>query len=282
MEALMPSIILPNGIKMPKMVMSSYEMDKSTLETVISEGLKIGYRAFDTARDYGTEDIVGKVLNKALKHSGMSRGDVFITTKIGNRQQIAGDIEGEIDKSLKNLQTDYIDLWLMHWPCPEFYIMTWKKMEKVYHSGKVKAIGIANCNKRYLDILLNAGVEVVPHCCQFELHPFRTCDNLVNYLRKKGVAIQAYSPLCRMVSFVRNSEILSDMSVRKGKSIAQIILRWHYQKGFVPVFKSQNPRRLKENFAIFDFSLSYDEMSAIDQLNCDYKFWLESLYCPGY
>ena len=282
MEALMSSILLSNGIRMPKMVMSSYEMDKSAMEIAISEGVKIGYRAFDTARDYGTENIVGNVLNKVLGRFGLPRSDVFITTKIGNRQQISGDIEGEIDKSLKNLQTDYIDLWLMHWPYPEFYIKTWKKMEKVYHSGKVKAIGIANCNKRYLDILLNAGVEIIPHCCQFELHPFRTCESLVNYLREKGMAIQAYSPLCRMASFVRKSEILSGMSVNKGKSIAQIILRWHYQKGFVPVFKSQSPRRLKENFAIADFSLSGDEMSAIDQLNCDYKFWLESLYCPGY
>ncbi len=273
---------LNNGVEMPPIVESTNWMDYPVMKTLVTAGMQIGFRAFDTARDYGNEHIVGKVLKECMSEQGLKRDEIFITTKIGNGQQALGNIEEQVDISLKNLQTDYIDLWLMHWPYPGHYVETWRKMEKVYKSGKVRAIGLANCRVRHFEHLFSEGVEVMPHCVQMELHPMRTAEDIVSYLRERDIAIQAYSPLCRMMPRIRESETLRAIALRHDKSVGQVILRWHIQNHIVPVFKSLKPKRLAENFDIFDFSLSQDEMSEIASLDEDYKFHLESASCPGY
>ena len=267
---------------MPVMVMSTNYMDYPLMKEVVIAGLKIGFRAFDTARDYGNEPIVGQVIKDSLKELGMKRQDVFITTKIGNGQQVLGNIDEQINISLKNLQTDYVDLWLMHWPYPDYYVDTWHKMEKVYKQGKVRAIGMANYHIRHFEHLFSKGVEINPHCVQFECHPMRTADELIHYCQNKNIAVQAYSPICRMIPRIRESEILEEISLRTGKTIAQVILRWHYQRGTIPVFKSTKPKRLKENYDIWDFKLSEEEMLKINSLDEDYKYHLESASCPGF
>lgn len=275
-------IVLNNGVMMPPIVETTNWMDYPQMKTLVTEGLKVGFRAFDTARDYGNEPIVGRVIKECLKQMGMKREDVFITTKIGNSQQALGNIEEQIDMSLRNLQTDYVDLWMMHWPYPDYYVDTWHKMEKVYKSGKVRAIGMANYRVRHFEHLFEAGVEVMPHCVQMELHPMRTAENIVAYCKERNIAIQAYSPLCRMIEPIRNSELLKGIADVHHKSVAQVILRWHYQNKTVPVFKSLKPHRLKENYDIFDFELTEDEMRQISSLDQDYKYHLESASCPGY
>lgn len=276
------NIKLNNGVEMPPIVESTNWMDYPVMKTLVTAGMQIGFRAFDTARDYGNEHIVGKVLKECMSEQGLKREEIFITTKIGNGQQALGNIEEQVDISLKNLQTDYIDLWLMHWPYPGHYVETWRKMEKVYKSGKVRAIGLANCRVRHFEHLFSGGVEVMPHCIQMELHPMRTAEDIVSYLRKKDIAIQAYSPLCRMMPRIRENEALKAIALRHDKSVGQVILRWHIQNHTVPVFKSLKPKRLAENFDIFDFFLSQDEMREIASLDEDYKFHLESASCPGY
>ena len=278
----MSNIILNNGVEMPPIVETTNWMDYPQMKTLVTEGLKVGFRAFDTARDYGNEPIVGRVIKECLKEQGLKREDIFITTKIGNGQQALGNIEEQIDISLRNLQTDYVDLWLMHWPYPDYYVDTWHKMEKVYKSGKVRAIGMANYRIRHFEQLFKAGVDVMPHCVQFELHPMRTAENIVAYCRERNIAIQAYSPLCRMIKKIRESKELQEIAERHQKSVAQVILRWHIQNRTVPVFKSLKPQRLKENFDIFDFELSNDEMLQVASLDEDYKYHLESASCPGY
>ena len=278
----MNSILLYNGVEMPIMAIGTNWMNYKELYSIMRAGFEAGFRAIDTARDYGNEPVVGAVLKAVLKDMGMNRSDVFITTKIGNRQQIKGNISEQIEESLRNLQTDYVDLWLMHWPYPDHYVDTWHKMEKVYKSGKVRAIGMANYRVRHFEHLFKEGVEVMPHCVQFELHPMRTADDIVAYCREKNIAIQAYSPLCRMVEPIRNSKILKAIAEGHGKSIAQVILCWHIQNKTVPVFKSLKPHRLKENFDIFDFELSEEEMKLVSSLDQDYKYHLESASCPGY
>lgn len=275
-------IILSNGVEMPPIVETTNWMDYPQMKTLVTEGLKIGFRAFDTARDYGNEAIVGQVMKECLAEQGLKREDIFITTKIGNSQQRRGNIEEQIDISLRNLQTDYVDLWLMHWPYPEHYVDTWHKMEKVYKSGKVRAIGMANYRVRHFEHLFKEGVEIIPHCVQFELHPMRTADDIVAYCREKNIAIQAYSPLCRMIKKIRESKELQELAARHKKTVAQVILRWHIQNHTVPVFKSLKPYRLKENFDIFDFQLSNDEMTQVASLDEDYKYHIESASCPGY
>ena len=276
------SITLSNGVEMPPIVETTNWMNYLQMKELVSAGLKVGFRAFDTARDYGNEPIVGCVMKECLAEQGLKREDIFITTKIGNSQQQLGDIEEQIDMSLRNLQTDYVDLWLMHWPYPNYYVDTYRKMEKVYKSGKVRAIGMANYRVRHFEHLFKEGVEIMPHCVQFELHPMRTAEDIVTYCREKNIAIQAYSPLCRMIGPIRNSEMLKAIAETHGKSIAQVILRWHYQNHTVPVFKSLKPHRLKENFDIFDFQLSESEMEQVSSLDEDYKYHLESASCPGY
>jgi diketogulonate reductase-like aldo/keto reductase len=155
-------------------------------------------------------------------------------------------------------------------------------MEKVYLSGKVRAIGMANYRIRHFEKLFKEGVEIMPHCVQFELHPLRTANDIVSYCRERNIAIQAYSPLCRMIPRISSSKILNEIAVAHHKTIAQTILRWHIQNHTVPVFKSLNPHRLKENFDIFDFELSNTEMHQIASLNEDYKYHIESASCPGY
>ena len=275
-------IILSNGVEMPPIVETTNWMGYSQMKELVTAGLKVGFRAFDTARDYGNEAIVGQVMKECLIEQGMKRENIFITTKIGNSQQQLGNIEEQIDMSLRNLQTDYVDLWLMHWPYPDHYVDTYRKMEKVYRSGKVRAIGMANYRVRHFEHLFKEGIEIMPHCVQFELHPMRTAEDIVSYCRERNIAIQAYSPLCRMIEPVRNSEMLKAIAEVHGKSIAQVILRWHYQNHTVPVFKSLKPHRLKENFDIFDFELSEDEMKQVSSLDQDYKYHLESASCPGY
>lgn len=276
------NILLANGVEMPPIVETTNWMNYPVMKELVTAGLKVGFRAFDTARDYGNEDVVGMVVKECLAEQGMKREDVFITTKIGNSQQALGNIEEQIDISLKNLQTDYIDLWLMHWPYPEHYVDTWHKMEKVYKSGKVRAIGMANYRIRHFDHLFKEGIEIMPHCVQMELHPMRTAENIVAYLRERNIAIQAYSPLCRMIPKIRENEKLKEIAAAHNKSVAQVILRWHVQNKTVPVFKSLKATRLAENFNIFDFSLSDAEIDLVSSLNEDYKYHLESASCPGY
>lgn len=262
--------------------MSTNYMDYPTMKEVVTSGLKIGYRAFDTARDYGNEHIVGQVIKECLHEQGLKREDVFITTKIGNSQQALGNIGEQIDISLKNLQTDYVDCWLMHWPYPDHYINTYHKMEQVYKQGKVHAIGMANYHVRHFEKLWDAGLEIIPHCVQFEHHPMRTADDILVFCKKHDIAVQAYSPLCRMIRAITTSPILQSIALRTGKTIGQIILRWHYQHNSVPCFKSLKPTRLAENFDIWNFELSDEDMSAINSMNEDYKYHLESASCPGF
>lgn len=273
---------LSNGVRMPPLVQTTNWQNYRQMSELVEEGLRVGFRAFDTARDYGNEPIVGRVMEERLRATGMRREDIFITTKIGNGQQAKGDIEGEIEQSLRNLRTEYVDLWLMHWPYPGYYVETWRKMEKVYASGKVRAIGVANYLPRHFKTLFSADIEITPHCLQCEHHPLRTADDLLTLCREHGIALQAYSPLCRMIPAVRDNETLKAIAKRLGKTIPQVILRWHVQHNSVPVFKTLKPHRLKENFAIWEFSLTDADMKAIAALDQDYKYHLESASCPGF
>ena len=278
----MQIIKLHNGIEMPPLIMSTNWMDYDQMKKVVSAGLKIGFRAFDTARDYGNEHIVGQVLKECLVEQGIERKDIFITTKIGNSQQKLGNIKQQMEMSLNNLQTDYIDCWLMHWPYPGYYIDTYHKMEEVYKSGKTHAIGMANYHVRHFEKLFAAGVEIIPHCVQFEHHPMRTADDILKFCHDHRIAIQAYSPLCRMIAPIKNSPILKEIAERTGKTIGQVILRWHYQHKTVPCFKSVKAERLSENFNIWDFELTEEDMHLINSMDEDYKYHLESASCPGF
>lgn len=280
----MNTIKLNNGVEMPIMAIGTNWMNYKELYSIMRAGFEAGFRAIDTARDYGNEPVVGAVLKAVLKDMGMNRSDVFITTKIGNRQQIKGNISEQIEESLRNLQTDYIDLWLMHWPYPDYFKTTWDKMTEVYtKTDKVRAIGVANYRERHFNQLLSSKDVLTPMVNQTEYHPLRTVVNLKSYMQSHNIKLQAYAPLCRLVDPLKNAEILNSLCKKYNKSIGQIILRWHVQQGDVmPIFKSYKLTRFKENIDVFDFELSQQEMDDIFALNIDYKYHIESCNCPGY
>ena len=168
----MNTIKLSNGVEMPVMAIGTNWMNYAELYSVMRAGFEAGFRAIDTARDYGNEPIVGAVLKDVLRDLKLSRSDIFVTTKIGNSQQIAGNIKEQIEISLQNLKTDYVDLWLMHWPYPDYFKTTWEKMSEVYSkSDKVRAIGVANYRERHFKQLLNAADVLTPMVNQMEYHP---------------------------------------------------------------------------------------------------------------
>lgn len=279
----MNKITLSNSLVVPQMAIGTNWMDKDKLTSILTSAFNAGFRSVDTARDYGNEDVVGSALKEALSRSGLRREDVIITTKIGNTQQAKGDVQSEIELSLKNLQTEYIDVYLMHWPYPGYYCETWKKMVALYkETDKVRAIGVANYDVRHFKELERSEPEVMPMINQAEFHPLRTIQTLRDYMNQHGIVLEAYAPLCRLMPSLADSSILKQLAAKYSKSIGQIILRWHIQNGVIPIFKSYNPKRFSENIDIFNFELSNNEMSEIDSLNMDYKYHLESASCPGY
>ena len=273
---------LNNGSKIPPIGIGTYQINRKTLQQILLTATAHNIRCIDTARDYYNEHLIGESIRIIEKKNGIQREELFITTKIGNSQQIHGNIPKEIDISLKRLGTDYVDLWLMHWPYPDRYIDTWQQMEKVYHSGKALAIGVCNFRERHLHALIDSGVEIMPSVMQIEYHPLRTIRPMIDLCRKHDIQVEAYSPLCLMDKRLTENEALLAISQKYNKTIPQVILRWDIQQKIIPVFKTANPLRLEENINIYDFTLTPNEMDAISNLDEDYKFHPESINCPGY
>jgi diketogulonate reductase-like aldo/keto reductase len=282
-------ITLSNNVKMPvliqgmPLIMGLRKMSFKNFEALMNKSIENGILGFDTSHDYGnSERFIGKALKNIFKTGLVKREDVFVTTKIGNSQQYQGNISSYVDEALKVLKLDYIDLVLLHWPIPGCYIENWKKLEKEYERGKVKAIGLANGLERHLNALFKADINYKPQVVQFEYHPFRTVPRLVQYCRENGMAIQAYSSLCTMIPLVTENKVLKDLSQKYNKSIPQIILRWDIQQGITPLFSSYKEKHVKECSALFDFQIEKEDMEKISGLNIDYKYHPESLNCPGF
>jgi diketogulonate reductase-like aldo/keto reductase len=282
-------IELYNGIRMPSLIqglpliMSLKKMRLDSFEQIIAFSIRNGITGFDTSHEYGkSEEYLGKVIKSMRKKEAIKREDIFITTKIGNGQQYDGNIEAHVNMALHSLKVAYIDLMLLHWPVPDYYIKNWQKLENVYESEKVRAIGLANCTERHLIKLFNSNIKYKPHVVQFEYHPFRTVVNLVKMCNDNNIVIQAYTSLCQMIPLVTENEILKKIAAKYHKSIAQILLRWSIQQDIAPIFRSYNESRIKENSQLFDFDIGEDDMRQIFKLNIDYKYHPESMNCPGF
>lgn len=252
--------LLSNGIKMPSIGFGTYKSgSEEETVSIVKYALETGYRQIDTASFYKNEVGVGR----GIKESKINREDIFVVTKLWNDDHGYEKTIEAFNKSLKNLQLDYIDLYLIHWP-NKLNAETWRAFEYLYESGKVKAIGVCNFKIGHLEELKNTA-KIMPMVNQVEIHPSSIKENMLNYCNENNIEVVAWSPIMRGKVF--SNEIIISLAEKYKKTIAQIILRWHVQRGVIPIPKSSNEERIKENLDIFDFQLSKEDMEAISSLN---------------
>ena len=254
-----------NGLDVPMLGYGVWRLEEGNqCYESVKMALATGYRHIDTAAIYGNEESVGR----AIKDSGVPREDIFLTTKVWNEVQRTGVVADAFDESLKKLGVDYVDLYLVHWPVPGKYVDTYLELEKIYHTGRTKAIGVSNHHIHHLQELEKVW-SVVPVMNQVEMHPYLSQEPLVSYCKEKKIIPESWSPLGAGKSDVLKNPILTEIGEKHGKSTAQVILRWNIERGVVTIPKSVTPSRIKENFDIFDFSLTAEEVTQINSLNTD-------------
>ncbi|MCI2952400.1 aldo/keto reductase [Staphylococcus capitis] len=255
--------VLNNGYPMPSIGLGVYKITDEDMENVVNTAIETGYRSFDTAYFYGNEVALGK----ALQNSGVDREDLFITSKLWNDYQGYDNTIEYFNQSLENLGLDYIDLFLIHWPCEKdgLYIESYKALEKLYDEGKVKAIGVCNFKQHHLEKLMEE-TEVVPQVNQIELHPYFNQEDVQEFCDNHDIKVTAWMPLMRNRGLLDDSTIV-DIAKRYDKTPAQVVLRWHLAHNRLIIPKSKTPERIKENFNILDFNLELTDVAEIDSLN---------------
>ncbi len=264
----MDSYELSNGLNIPKIGFGTWQtLDGDVAESSVTHALEAGYRHIDTAAIYGNEESVGR----AIKKSGIDRSELFITTKLWNNNHSYEKAKLAIDESLAKLELDYVDLYLIHWPNPadlrpDFATgnaESWRAMEEAVAEGKIKAIGVSNFHPHHIDALLKTA-KIKPVVNQIFLNPSDMQPEIVSYCREKDILLEAYSPLGTGKIFEVDS--LKELAAKYNKTVAQVVLRWSLQHGFLPLPKSVTESRIKENIQVFDFELSKEDMETIDQL----------------
>jgi diketogulonate reductase-like aldo/keto reductase len=256
-------VTLNNGITMPRLGIGTWQgrpEDGAHVERAVETALSLGYRSIDTAAGYANEAGVGR----SVRASGLLRDEVFVTSKVKNSDQGYDSALRAFDASLKALNLDYVDLYLVHWPVKGKYKDTWRALEKVYAEGRVKAIGVSNFQVHHLKDLL-AGASVAPTVNQIELHPRLTQKELLAFCARQEIQVEAWSPL--MLGRILTDRVIVDIAKFHGKSPAQVILRWDLQQGLVTIPKSTSPHRIAENAGLFDFELRQADMEALERLN---------------
>ncbi|MDD6617629.1 MAG: aldo/keto reductase [Lachnospiraceae bacterium] len=260
------TILLNTNREMPVIGLGVYKATgENEVERAICYATKAGYRLIDTASAYGNEDGVGR----GVKQCSVSRDELFITTKIWNNAQRLGDIDGAFNRSLERLMTDYVDLYLIHWPVPGCYLQTWDKISTFYHEGRARSIGVSNFEIRHLKELESVS-DIVPAVNQIEFHPYLYQKELVEYCQSRGIAVQAYAPLARGAYL--DDDVMCVLATKYGKTPAQIGLRWILQKGVAIIPKSTQEERIINNAQLFDFEIEEEDMAIIDTLNKNQKY----------
>jgi 2,5-diketo-D-gluconate reductase A len=260
-----PTIRLNNGVEIPQFGFGVFQVPPDETAETVRAAFDAGYRHIDTAQMYGNEEGVGQ----ALKESGLSRDEVFLTTKLNNDGHGYDSALRRLDESLQKLGTDHVDLYLIHWPRPQEdrYVETWRGFEKALADGKTRAIGVSNFTVANLERLAQE-TDTVPAVNQIELHPRLVQTALRNYHVEHGIATEAWSPIAQGGDLL-TEHTLVEMAEKYGKTPAQVVLRWHVQLGNIVFPKSMHAERMRENIDIFDFDLSNDDLDAVSALNRD-------------
>ncbi|MDX6301309.1 MAG: 2,5-diketo-D-gluconate reductase [Nocardioidaceae bacterium] len=257
-----PNITLNNGVEIPQLGFGVFQIEPEKTRDATLAALEVGYRHIDTAEMYGNEKEVGE----AVRASGIDRDEIFVTSKLNNTFHEYDAALSAFDQSLKDLDIGYVDLFLVHWPLPDVldYVETWKAMEKMYESGRVRAIGVSNFQPHHLNRLRDE-TTVTPAVNQVEIHPYLANDEVRAYDAEHGIATEAWSPIAQ--GKVLGDPVIVRIAENLGRTPAQVTLRWHIQRGDIVFPKSVTRSRVEENFALFDFELSATDMDDITGLD---------------
>ncbi|HWC33493.1 MAG TPA: aldo/keto reductase [Mycobacteriales bacterium] len=259
-----PRIQLNNGRPIPQFGFGVFLVPPEDTVEAVSEALRVGYRHIDTAQMYGNEKEVGQ----AIAESDLHRDDIYITSKLNNGYHLPDDARRAFDETLAALGVDAIDLFLIHWPLPTRYggdfVSTWNTLEEFYRDGRARSIGVSNFHAHHLNRLF-AETDVVPAVNQIEVHPYLVQDELRTFCADHQIAVEAWSPLGR--GAVLEDPTITSIATRVGKTPAQVVLRWHIDRGDIVFPKSVHPERIAENFHIFDFTLDGADIAAISALD---------------
>jgi 2,5-diketo-D-gluconate reductase A len=260
-----PNIALNDGNAIPQLGFGVFQIEPKDTAEAVREAIEVGYRHIDTAEMYGNEREVGE----AIRASGLERGDLYVTSKLSNAFHEPQDAREAFDRTLSDLGFDYVDLFLIHWPLPTLYdgdfVSTWRALEEFKRDGRARSIGVSNFQIEHLEQLA-AETDTVPAVNQIEVHPYFTNEAVREYGREHGILTEAWSPIAQ--GGVLEDSTITRIADRVGKTPAQVVLRWHIQRGDIIFPKSVTPSRIKENFELFDFELEpddVDEISALDR-----------------
>lgn len=264
----MKHLILNNGVSIPQLGLGTYRIGSSeeSVYNAVRSAIDQGYRHIDTAAFYQNEAPIGK----AIRDSGISRDNLFVTTKLWGDDIVNERIEQAFDKSMRLLDIDYLDLYLVHWPVKNKVAYAWQKLEQIYAAEKTRAIGVSNHLQHHLEEILNIA-ETKPAVNQIEYHPYLTSEQLVSWCKSHDIICQSWSPLGSSKIPLLEEETLIEIGNKYQKSSAQIVLRWNIEQGIITIPKSSNAKRQAENYNIFDFQLTPDEVKEISALNKDYR-----------
>jgi 2,5-diketo-D-gluconate reductase A len=254
--------VLNNGVEMPILGFGVYQItDAEECERSVYDAIRTGYRLIDTAAAYGNEEAVGN----AIKRSGVPREEIFVTTKLWISDAGYESAKKAFERSINKLQLDYLDLYLIHQPYGDIY-GAWRAMEELYREGKIRAVGVSNFHSdRVMDFIIHN--EVIPAVNQIETHPFNQQIEAQKFLQENNVQIESWGPFAEGKNNIFQNELLLSIGGKYGKSVAQVILRWLTQRGVVVIPKSVRKERIEENFRVFDFELSQEDMDAIVTLD---------------
>lgn len=259
-----PTIELNDGVEIPQLGFGVFQIKPDETASAVKTALDIGYRHIDTAEMYGNE----KEVRQGIRDAGLERGEVFITSKLNNGFHKPDDARRAFDQTLKALDSDYVDLFLIHWPLPTLYdgdfVSTWKVFEEFARDGRARSIGVSNFQVAHLNRLADE-TDTVPSVNQIEVHPYFGNDEVRAYGREHGIATEAWAPIAQ--GKVLDDPVINRIAGSRDKTPAQVVLRWHIQRGDIVFPKSVTPARVKSNFELFDFELDDSDMDAISALN---------------
>lgn len=259
-----PNIELNDGHSIPQLGFGVFQIDPAETERAVRVALEVGYRHIDTAEMYGNERGVGE----AIRASGLDRGEVYVTSKLNNSFHEPDEARKAFDRTLSELGVDHVDLFLIHWPLPTLYdgdyVSTWETLEEFRADGRSRSIGVSNFQVEHLE-RLSAETDTVPAVNQIELHPYFQNREVRSYGEEHGIATEAWSPIAQ--GDVLDDTVVTEIAAKLGRTPAQVVLRWHVQRGNIVFPKSVTPERIRENFEIFDFEIEPADLEQIDGLD---------------